>query len=178
MNRSIRVAGSATVLLLAVTLALADETRPDEAAITVFARMNLNLSAEPGAMLRSHLIRSRAELEKVLGEDLARQIDRRLGQPRIDFSRSMVVCVSAGPQSTSGYRVDVKSLRRQATGANPRITIRWSLRPPRGVVLQVLTTPLEVLLVERTDGDPVFEKIDRPDAAEDQARPNAVNAEG
>lgn len=178
MNRSIKVTGSATVLLLAVALALADETLPDEAAVTVFARMNLNLSTEPDAMPRSSLIRSRAELDKVFGEELARQIDRRLGQPRIDFTRSMVACVSAGPQSTSGYRVDVKSIRRQTTGAKPRITIRWSLRPPKGVVLQVLTTPLEVLSVERTDGDPVFEKIDQPDAAEDRARPNAVNAEG
>jgi len=159
-------------------LALADETLPDEAAVTVFARMNLNLPTEPGVKPRSSLIRSRAELDKVLGEELARQIDRRLGQPRIDFTRSMVACVSGGPQSTSGYRVEVKSLRRQTTGAKPRIIIRWSLRSPKGVVLQVLTTPLEVLLLERTEGEPVFETIDRPDTPEDRARPDAMNAEG
>jgi internalin A len=170
--------GASAVLLLAVTLTFADEINKGETPVTILARTSLNLPTNSGVAPGTNVIRDRAALDREMGEEAARRVDNLLGQPRIDFTRYMVICVSGGNQRTSGYRVDVNSVSRQRLTDKSQTTIRWSLHQPRGIVLQVLTTPAELLLVERTDGASVFERINPPRDSDAHDTAGATDAEG
>ena len=41
----------------------------------------------------------------------------------------------------------------------PRVVVRWSLYEPKGFVLWVITTPAELVMVERAEGEPTFEQV-------------------
>ncbi|MBS0206588.1 MAG: hypothetical protein JSS49_27235 [Planctomycetes bacterium] len=170
--------GASAVLLLAATLTFADERSQGETSVTILARTNLNLPTDSGVVPNTSLIRDRAALDRAMGEEVAQRIDNLLGQPRIDFARYMVVCVSGGNQRTSGYWVDVSNVSRRRVADKLQTIIRWSLHEPKSFVLQVLTTPAELLLVERTDGDPVFERVIQPQDSDARANGGATDAEG
>ena len=177
MKLAIGMAGTSVILLLATTLTFGDEGPQVETPVTVLARTNLNLPTDSGSVPPTCLIRDRAGLDRAMGDEVARRIDSLLGQPHIDFNRYMIVCVSGGSQRTSGYWVDVSSISRRRVNENVQTMVRWSLHKPKGVVLQVLTTPAELLLVERTDGKPVFERISHSEVPDAHASPGAADGE-
>jgi hypothetical protein len=71
----------------------------------------------------------------------------------------MLAYVAAGSQRSSGYAVNIVDVAHRTIEGRPRIVVRWSLYEPQGYVLWVITTPAELVLIERADGDPTFERV-------------------
>jgi hypothetical protein len=69
--------------------------------------------------------------------------------PAVDFERHQVVFVGAGVRPTAGYGLAVEGLEEDGD----RLVLRIRETPPsdEGLVAQVLTTPFEILLIERSE---------------------------
>jgi hypothetical protein len=80
----------------------------------------------------------------------------------IDWKKQMAICIQGGTQRTGGYSVEVKSLEVK----EGKLIVHWKLnRPgPDSIVIQALTNPALTILVDRFDGDVVFEPKSPPDA--------------
>jgi hypothetical protein len=68
------------------------------------------------------LFRERSKLAQYL-----QRADARGSAPRVDFSRRQVLLVSPGPRSSTGYEVEIVSVREQGG----KITVRIRERAPR-----------------------------------------------
>ena len=77
--------------------------------------------------------------------------------PDLDFSREMLVVVALGAKPTSGYDVVLDSAARR----DDRLTIyvRTTAPPPGSVVLTVITHPIDLARVSRTDGAVLFQDL-------------------
>jgi hypothetical protein len=72
--------------------------------------------------------------------------------PEIDWSKQMLIVVTAGPRPTGGWKVNIDSLK--VTGKS--LVVEWSVTPPKGIVTQAFTHPGQVILMERFDGPVTF----------------------
>jgi protease stability complex PrcB-like protein len=84
-----------------------------------------DLSAQVGPLAFSHserrVFRTRAKLTDFLGRaQAARPV------PRVDFSRRQLLLVSPGPRSSSGYRVEILSVRER----DGKLTVKVRERTP------------------------------------------------
>jgi hypothetical protein len=70
----------------------------------------------------------------------------------IDWSKQMVVVVTAGVKPTGGYRVEIV----KASVSDKVVTINWRLHTPKGAVTQAFTHPAQAALLERHEGKVVF----------------------
>ena len=71
----------------------------------------------------------------------------------IDWTKQMVVVVTAGVKPTGGYRVEIT----KATQADKTVTVHWKLHTPKGAVTQAFTHPAQAALIERVDGEVRFD---------------------
>jgi hypothetical protein len=73
----------------------------------------------------------------------------------IDWKKQMVVVISGGQQRTGGYSVEVKSLEFK----DGELIVHWKLNSPApgSIVTQVITTPTLTILLDRFEGDVVFD---------------------
>jgi hypothetical protein len=109
-----------------------------------------------GVALGGHrVIRGEVELTKVV-EGVGGNIDKVLAKvtkmlkvEKIDWDRQMLVVLSGGMQPTTGYRVELTSLKVEGD----ELTVRWKLLGPRPgqPLAKVVTHPNLTLLVERFD---------------------------
>lgn len=76
--------------------------------------------------------------------------------PEIDFTREMIVLAALGERPTSGYGIVVDKAYEQATKLE--IIVR-SISPRCGGHSQVLTEPIDVVRVPKTDRSVVFREI-------------------
>lgn len=78
-------------------------------------------------------------------------------QPRVDFTREMVVAVFLGSRNTAGFSVKITGAEVEQGG----LVVRFhETRPqPGGVVAQVITSPYYVAAVARHSGTVKFERI-------------------
>jgi hypothetical protein len=67
----------------------------------------------------------------------------------------MVVVISGGQQRTGGYSVEAKSLEVK----DGKFIVRWKLNAPGpgSIVTQAITYPTLTILVDRFEGDVVFD---------------------
>jgi hypothetical protein len=80
--------------------------------------------------------------------------------PAIDWSKQMVVLISAGTHASGGYRVEIVS----ATEASGELVVRWKLRTPSGIVTTAFEHRGQVALLKRFDGPVRFQRDpDEPD---------------
>jgi hypothetical protein len=118
------------------------------------------------------VIRSGEELAVALGVDPPHAKEKKfqigatddtaklLKVKNIDWSKQMLVVVAAGERRTSGYRVEVVSLRAK----DETLIVNWKLHspPPGTIVTQAISYPSQMVLVERFRGavhfDPPVEK--------------------
>lgn len=105
------------------------------------------------------LIRSFTELVRAVGLDEANAVHETFGRPKLDFDRYMFVYVSAGSQRSSGYAVNILDVTQRSGESRLQIVVRWSLDEPKGFVLWVITTPAELAMVERAEGEAIFERV-------------------
>jgi hypothetical protein len=71
----------------------------------------------------------------------------------IDWTKQMLVVVTAGVKSTGGYRVEIAELHK----GDGVVTVKWTLHTPKGVATQAFTHPAQVALVNRVEGKVKFE---------------------
>jgi hypothetical protein len=110
-------------VVLAAALLLAARLLPDEKGDPVVWR---DLSPQVGPLRvnasQHPLFRERSQLARYL-----RRAGARRAAPKIDFSRQQLVLVSPGPRSSTGYSVEVVSVREH----DGKITVRVRERAPR-----------------------------------------------
>ena len=77
--------------------------------------------------------------------------------PAVDFSREMVVGVFLGSRPTSGYAVEITSVREEAAS----LVVQYRTGSPSGdmITAQVITSPFHLVAIPRREGDVRFEKI-------------------
>jgi hypothetical protein len=73
----------------------------------------------------------------------------------IDWKKQMVIVVAGGTKPTGGYSVEVKSLEVK----DGKLIVNWKLNSPApgSIVTQAFTNPALTILVDRFEGDVVFE---------------------
>lgn len=76
-------------------------------------------------------------------------------EPRVDFSRSMVVALFMGARRTAGYAVQVTRVERAGDGVT--VFYRQTAPDPEAMTAQVLTAPFHIIRIERVAGDVRFE---------------------
>jgi hypothetical protein len=78
-------------------------------------------------------------------------------QPKVDFTREMVVAVFLGTRPTAGFGVDIVGTRSEG-GA---LVVEYrETRPARGLVTaQVITSAYHIVAVPRAIGDVKFERV-------------------
>lgn len=140
--------------LVVEPLVAAEPTAP----LKIVARKSLQGPSQWGVPADFRLIRSFTELVRAVGLDEANTVHEAFGRPKLDFERSMFVYVSAGSQRSSGYAVNIFEVKQRNNGSRPRIVVRWSLYEPKGYTLSVITTPAELVMVERAEGEAIFER--------------------
>jgi hypothetical protein len=109
------------------------------------------------------VLRSGAELAKFrsLDEDKASaEVAKLLKVDSIDWKKQMLIVVAGGQQRTGGYSVETKSL----VVKDGKLIVHWKLNTPKpgGIVIQVLTNPIQTILVDRFEGDVVFDPASPP----------------
>lgn len=160
-----RIATVLSVIMLYAGLRsqlFAADPAEQETTLKIVARKRLQGPSQWGVPPEYRLVRTLRELDAAIGSDLADQIFREFGRPKIDFERYMLVYVSAGSQRSSGYEVHVADIKLDNAAGKPRVRVRWSLHEPSGFALTVITTPAEVVMVERGAGEAVFERVPIP----------------
>lgn len=82
-------------------------------------------------------------------------ITQQLKVAKIDWKKQMIIVISGGQQSTSGYSVQLKSLRLK----DGKLAISWKLhKPAPGTGKEVTSYPSLGLLVDRFEGELVFDQ--------------------
>ena len=160
----------ASLLFLgAATVAPAEEPQ----AVKILARgswthLPTHTSGGIGTDRGHHLwvFRSEAELLKVAGQSALLTVASALKVDAVDFKQQMMVVIEDGTQPLVGvsgggapsalYAVAVFRVDRDDTAKT--MTIHWRL-VPRGKDQGILTRPLEVVLVDRFDGEVKFNKL-------------------
>jgi hypothetical protein len=112
-----------TVVVVAAALLLAARLLPEQKGDPVAWR---DLSAQVGPLeldaSQHPLFREHSKLAQYL-----RRAGARRSAPRVDFSRRQLLLVSPGPRSSTGYEVQIVSVREQGG----KITVRIRERAPR-----------------------------------------------
>ena len=106
----------------------------------------------------SMVIRGSEQLAKLRNTDANRasaELAKVLKVESIDWKKQMVVVISGGQQRTGGYSVEVKSLEAK----DGKLIVRWKLNTPGpgSIVTQAITYPTLTILVDRFEGDVVFD---------------------
>jgi len=130
-----------------------------DAPLKIVARRDLQGPSQWGVPPDYRLIRSGHELVRAVGVDVAEQLEREFGRPRIDYRRYMLAYVSAGSRRSSGFAVNILDVVKRPAAADQAIRVRWSLYEPQGFVLMVITTPAQIVMIDRADGEPEFERV-------------------
>jgi hypothetical protein len=101
----------------------------------------------------STAIRSAEELAKLNSK--AEDVARFLKVDKIDFSKQMLVVISGGSRPTGGYGVEFKDTEVK----DKKLVVHWVLKTPAkdAFVTQAFTHPMLVVLMDRFDGDVVFD---------------------
>lgn len=76
-------------------------------------------------------------------------------QPEVDFQREMVLCVALGQRPTGGYGLRIRSVRKDKE--RWRVEAVESKPAPDAICPTVLTQPYEFAIVDRFDGEVVFD---------------------
>jgi WD40 repeat protein len=84
-------------------------------------------------------------------------VARLLGVPTIDWSKEMVIVVTAGPQKSSGYRVEVTRLEAEGN----QLTVHWALHAPKEAPDDTITYPAAAVLVPKDAWQVRFERSDK-----------------
>jgi hypothetical protein len=125
--------------------------------LTIHAKTPAKIAAGPV------VIRSAEQLAKLTNSDADKataQAAKMLKVDGIDWSKRMIIVISGGTQRTGGYSVEAKSLDVK----DGKLVVSWKLNTPApgSIVTQALTNPAQSILVDRFEGDVVFDPVSPP----------------
>ena len=160
-------------LLVATSGMNADESRPVKVlAHGPWPHLPTHSSAGVGTDRAplTRVVRTEAEFAKAAGSQAHITAAKAFKIAAIDFDKSTIIAIEDGTQPMVGvsgggapstpYTMSIVRIDRDETGKT--LTVRWR-RLPRGKD-QILTRPLEAVLVERFDGEVKFDKLPDPPA--------------
>ena len=95
------------------------------------------------------------KLQNVDADKASANLAKQLKVEAIDWKKQMVIVIAGGTQRTGGYSVEAKSLEVK----DGKLIVNWKLNTPApgSIVTQALTNPALTILVDRFEGDVVFE---------------------
>ncbi len=101
-----------------------------------------------------------AKLQNTDADKASASLVKTLKVEAIDWKKQMVIVIAGGTQRTGGYSVEVKSLEVK----DGKLIVNWKLNTPApgAIVTQALTNPALTILVDRFEGDVVFEPKSPP----------------
>jgi hypothetical protein len=141
----------AFLLLTALPTEYTSEQAPE---IKMYAK------ASPGLYRKTLVMRTAGELNLATpvggkNDDITKITAALLKVDSIDLTKQMVVVIYAGEKPTGGYSIEVKSLEMK----DRKLFVHWKLKAPGpdDIVTQAITYPELVLLVDRFDGEVVFD---------------------
>jgi len=91
--------------------------------------------------------------QQVLEKAATAEVAKALKVKDIDWSKQMLVVVTAGTKRSGGYRVEVTGLKVK----DKQLTVAWKLHAPKGAATAALTHPATVALVPRHAGKVAFD---------------------
>jgi hypothetical protein len=91
----------------------------------------------------------KAAVEKAATAELAKALKVKT----IDWSKQMLVVVTAGTKGSGGYRLEITGLKLK----DKVLTVSWKLEAPKGAATAALTHPAKVALVPRHAGKVAFD---------------------
>src|SRR5262249_4458531 len=88
-------------------------------------------------------------------KQITAHVASRLKVESINWNKQMLIAISGGLQKTTGYAVELRALNRKSG----KLVVRWRLNAPTpgSAVEEVKTYPDLVILVDRFDGEVVFD---------------------
>ena len=139
-------------LLMALPVAADKKETPKAAEPKIYARTSIGIIQKSVVVKSSQQLSFYSPSNAPAGGDEA-ALARVLKVESIDWKKQMVIFISGGTQRTGGYSVETKSLEIK----DGKLIVHWKLNTPKGIVTQALTHPTQALLVDRFEGDVVFD---------------------
>jgi hypothetical protein len=128
-----------TTLTLLVAVPVAADKKVD--APKILAKTPSSFGKGGSTVIRTADEKATADLAKKLKVDA------------IDWKKQMVIVIAGGQQRTGGYSVEAKSLEVK----DGKLIVHWKLNAPDGIATQVISYPALTILVDRFEGDVVFD---------------------
>ncbi len=157
---------SFTLAMLCLVVALPDPALVDSLTVLPGEKKGAGKSDEPKIHAKtparvatnSMVIRSSEQLAKLRNTDADKasaELAKMFKVESIDWKKQMVVVVFGGQQRTGGYSVEAKSLETK----DGKLIVHWKLNTPGpgSIVTQAITYPTLTILVDRFEGDVVFD---------------------
>jgi hypothetical protein len=148
-----------SVLMVAVEAqagGFADEKKDDPKAkdVKIYGRVSMEIFQKSVAIKSGNQLNLLTPTNAT-SEQITADFASRLKVDSIDWKKQMLVVIYGGEQPTSGYSVEMKSLEVK----DGKLMVLWKLIPPApdAIVAQSTTHPNLVILVDRFDGDIVFD---------------------
>jgi PrcB C-terminal len=107
----------------------------------------------------SHFGKGGSSVIRTADDKATAELAKRLKVDGIDWKKQMVIVISGGQQRTGGYSVEAKSLEVK----DKKLVVHWKLNVPDGIVTQVISHPALTILVDRFEGDVVFDPAPPPE---------------
>ncbi|MGB9590324.1 MAG: protease complex subunit PrcB family protein [candidate division WOR-3 bacterium] len=85
------------------------------------------------------------------GQVMGYMMDKPAAIPRVDFETQLVLAYFPGTRPTLGYKFEVKGLS-LVKGKNPMLVMRVKETPPKEVAAQMISHPVLMLRVNKSDG--------------------------
>jgi hypothetical protein len=120
--------------------------------VKILARTQARVSGMPVVIKSAEQL---GKLQNVEADKATAHLAQLMKVESIDWSKQMVIVISGGTQRTGGYSVEVKSLEVK----DGKLIVNWKLNSPApgSFVTQALTTPMVAVLVDRFEGEIVYE---------------------
>jgi hypothetical protein len=157
------VAGVVAILLAVASLAPACQARdgfdlspriPDDASPVAFEPLGRSLGSLHGPEESARLVIRGVGAWTDLWRARIRGVDLPSSPPAVDFDVEMVVVAATGERPTGGYSVSVEGV--YESGGRIYVDVLETAPDPDCMLIQMVTSPVDVVRVFRTAADVVF----------------------
>jgi len=141
-------------LLLMTALAPVEYTGEKAPTIKVYAKASASVYRQ-NLVMRTEVELNRATPIGGKNYDITKIVAGLMKVDSIDLKKQMIIAIYAGEKPTGGYSIELKSLEVK----DKKLVVHWNLKSPGpdDIVTQAITHPALVLLVDRFDGEVVFD---------------------